>query len=105
MKKMFTKIDKISKPGKRKKRKILIRVLEIPKPTGNLHFQKGEVQEFIEVDWFKDDVGPTQKKYLMHTQDGRDTVEEFIRGKKYFDPKKAYLVLHQSHTFTINYTA
>ena len=84
---------------------MLIRVLEIPPPTGNMHFGKnnGEPQTFIEVDWFRDD--PLDGVQHMFTEEGRERIAKFIRDKKYFDPEKAYLVLHQEHTFTINYKA
>ena len=35
----------------------------------------------------------------------RMAIAEFIRGKRYFDPDKAYLVLHERHSFTIGYSA
>jgi hypothetical protein len=78
----------------------LIRVLEIPPTSGNFHFRGGEAQPFVEVDWFRDDSGPS-----MSTPEGRNSIEAFIKGKKYFDPKKAYLVLHQDATFTLGYLA
>ncbi len=82
----------------------LIRVLEIPKPTGNLHFREGEPQTFIEVDWFRDE-NPLTDDLMMDSEDGRRNITKFIKGKRYFNPDKAYLVLHESHTFTIGYSA
>jgi hypothetical protein len=78
----------------------LIRVLEIPPPSGNFHFGGGERQAFTEVDWFRDDVHD-----MMETAKGRDAIADFIKGKRYFDVAKAYLVLHERHTFTIGYRA
>jgi len=76
-----------------------IRILEIPPSSGNFHFSGGEPQPFIEVDWFRDEDG------MMNDDEGRDQITKFIKGKNYFDPNKAYLVLHQAHTFTIGYSA
>ncbi len=84
---------------------MLIRVLEIPAPTGNFHFGGGEAQIFVEVDWFRDDPSPVQDEPMMVTEEGRKQIADLIRGKKYFNPAKAYLVLHQEHTFTIGYSA
>ena len=78
---------------------MLIRILEIPPSSGNFHFGGGEPQEFVEVDWFRDDA------WLIATEDGRNGIADFIRQKRYFDPSKAYLVLHPTHTFTIGYSA
>ena len=86
---------------------MLIRVLEIPPSTGNFHFSDGEEQIFIEVDWFKDDTSPLDPTSgpMMAYEGGRKQIEEFIKAKKYFNPSKSYLVLHQEHSFTINYSA
>ncbi len=83
----------------------LIRVLEIAPKTGNFHFDGGEPQTFIEVDWFRDDPSPPNEQSMMPTEEGRKQITKFIRGKKYYDPNKAYLILHQEHTFTLNYSA
>ena len=83
----------------------LIRVLEIPPPTGNFHFGGGEVQTFTEVDWFRDEPGMTRSAPAMDSVRGREEIAEFIKGKDYFNPDKAYLVLHQEHSFTIGYSA
>lgn len=80
---------------------MLIRVLEIPPYSGNFHHLGGEPTPFIEVDWFRDDQEPP----MMANEDGREQISDFIKGKKYFDPEKAYLVLHQNHPFTIGYSA
>ena len=86
---------------------MLIRVLEIPPSTGNFHFGGGEIQPFIEVDWFRDEGHPDHDAdfEMMTIQEGRTAVEEMIRRKKYFSPDKAYLVLAQQNTFTIGYSA
>lgn len=82
----------------------LVRIFEIPAPTGKFHFGGGEPQAFVEVDWFRDDPQP----YLTSdfaTIEGRAEIEKFIRAKRYFRPDAAYLVLHQAHSFTIGYSA
>lgn len=78
----------------------LIRVLEIPRGDGNFRFGGGAPQTFVEVDWFRDDSGPS-----MNAADGREEIEAFIRKKNYFSAAKAYLILHQAASFTINYKA
>ena len=78
---------------------MLVRVLEIPSPTGEFHFSGGEAQTFVEVDWFRDD------ECMLSTDEGREQIEVFIRAKNYFDSSKAYLILHQTHPMTINYSA
>lgn len=80
----------------------LIRVLEIPPPSGSYHFGGGELQTFTEVDWFRDDI---EDYPTMATEKGREQIKEFIMAKRYFNSKKAYLVLHQKHSFTIGYRA
>ncbi len=107
---------------------MLIRVLEIAEPTGNFHFGSGEPQTFMEVDWFRDDQppGPWNPSVLrsarllanrheqpmepdspgmMETEEGRAQIADFVKGKRYYDPAKSYLVLHPGHSFTINYSA
>lgn len=87
---------------------MLVRVFEIPPPSGKFHFGGGEMTHFAEVDWFRDDprdFEPDRHTSLFHTEQGRKTIEEFIRHKHYFDPTKAYLVLHPTHSFTIGYKA
>jgi hypothetical protein len=80
---------------------MLIRVLEIPPPTGHFHFGHGEPQTFVEVDWFRDDDdGPDPS-----TEEGRARLTAFLRAKRYFDPRRAYLVLHPRRSFTIGYAA
>lgn len=78
---------------------MLIRVLEIPQSSGNFHFGGAEPQVFHEVDWFRDEHG------MMNTEEGRHQIAEFISKKRYFNNAKAYLVLHQNHSFTIGYSA
>ena len=55
---------------------------------------------FLEVDWFRDD-----EYNMMDTEKGRLQIIDFIKGKRYYTPNKSYLVLHQNHSFTINYSA
>lgn len=78
---------------------MLIRVLEIPASSGSFHFSGAEKQTFLEVDWLRDETG------IMDTKEGRNQIADFIRKKSYFNSNKAYLVLHQNHTFTIGYSA
>ena len=82
----------------------LIRVIEIPESTGNFHFSGGERQAFVEVDWFRDE-NPLTEELMMNSEEGRDQIAEFIKAKWYFNPSKAYLILHESHSFTIGYSA
>lgn len=78
---------------------MLVRVFEIPPPTGNFHFGGGEPQMFLEVDWFRDDIG------MLKTEAGIAACIEFIKLKNYFNPHLAYLVLTQDVSFTIGYSA
>ena len=84
---------------------MLVRILEIPESTGNFHFGGGEPQTFMEVDWFRDEQ-PTEPDSpgMMETEEGRAQIADFVKGKRYYDPAKAYLVLHPGHSFTINYS-
>jgi hypothetical protein len=83
---------------------MLIRVFEIPKPTGTFHFGGGEPQTFVEVDWFRDDPNPMMSPdWGFDTPEGCKNIETEIRGKHYYRPDRAYLVLHPLHPFTINY--
>lgn len=85
---------------------MLIRVLEIPKSSEAFCFGGGHPQTWIEFDWFRDDPSlaiPDQP--TMATAEGRVMIADFIKKKAYFREDKAYLVLHQDHTFTINYEA
>lgn len=86
---------------------MLIRVLEIPKPTGKFHFGGGEPQTFIEVDWFRDDPNPLAPSAwpMMRSEEGRAQIIDHIKSKNYFDPTKAYLVLHPTNPMVINYQA
>ena len=76
---------------------MLVRVFEIPEPSGNRHFGGGEAQSFIEVDWFRDDEG------MMLTDLGRSQMRKFVSEKRYFDSTKAYLILHPIYPTTIGY--
>jgi len=79
---------------------MLIRVLEIPPKTGNFHFNGGEPQVFTEVDWFRDDEYPPGDDPVKWQEDMR----QFIAGKQY-NQGQPLLVLHPTHSFTINYDA
>ncbi len=87
---------------------MLIRVLEIPAPTGNFHFGGGEPQTFIEVDWFQDDTGPDPEGPTLHDyplEEFQSLIIEHVKMKNYYQEGKAYLILHPDRTFTINYDA
>lgn len=84
---------------------MLVRVFEIPAPTGHFHFGGGEPQAFLEVDWFRDDPIAGINVPSFATSDGRAQITAFIKAKRYFSPAKAYLVLHPEHPFTIGYSA
>ncbi len=81
----------------------LVRVLEITSPSGKFHFDGGEPQTFVEVDWFRDEQ-PDDPDW-MQTEEGRTEIANFVKNKRYFDSTKAYLILHQDYSFTINYHA
>ena len=44
-------------------------------------------------------------KRIFTEGNGGDVIADFVKGKRYYDPTKAYLVLHPGHSFTINYSA
>lgn len=79
---------------------MLIRVFEIPDVSAtSFLFSGGKPASFLQVDWFRDECG------MMATEEGRKQIETFIKGKVYYNPGAAYLVLHECHTFTFGYTA
>lgn len=82
----------------------LIRVFEMPAefPRDDC-FAGGNPTTFQMVDWFRDDLG--MMLGMMESESGRSEIAEFIRGKRYIKPDRAYLVLHEKHSFTINYSA
>jgi len=82
----------------------LIRVIEIAPSSGDFYFGGGNPQVWIEVDWFRED-NPPPDWPTIDTVEGRVELKKFIKAKNYFDSSKAYLVLHQEHTFTIGYSA
>ena len=84
---------------------MLIRVLEIAKSNGEFCFGGGNEQVWKEVDWFRDDPPPLGDTQTMDTEEGRAQIIGFIKQKNYYDSSKAYLVLHQNHSVTINYRA
>lgn len=43
--------------------------------------------------------------YAFDTREGRARITDFIKQKRYYDPRKAYLILHPEHPFTIGYSA
>lgn len=65
---------------------MLIRIVELL-PDGG----------FVELQRFRDHLG------LCNTQYGRGRIRDIIEHQPYFDPEKAYLVLHPLCTFTMNY--
>ena len=83
----------------------LVRVFELPSglAVGYL-FGGGRPAIFKEVDWFQDDPA-IEGAPSFATAEGRATIEEFIRQKRYFDPNRSYLVMHEEHPMMINYAA
>lgn len=77
----------------------LIRVFEMPAEFPRVYCFECLETSFQMVDWFRDDLG------MMDVESGRSEIAEFIRGKRYIKPDRAYLVLHERHSFTINYSA
>ena len=77
---------------------MFIRVFELPRfrPAAAYRFGGGMPMPFVEVDWFRDDALP------MTEAANRKEMEVFIRGKRYFKPDRAYLVLHPTHPMVIN---
>jgi len=83
----------------------LIRVFEIPEVLPrDFHFDGGKFITFREVDWFRDDslneagIKPGTDKWVQ-------TLEIHIRGKRYYQAARAFLVLHPHHSITLNYEA
>ena len=92
----------------------LIRVLEIAPPTSEYCFGHGRQRIFVERDWFHDSFAPggevafegeDPRTYSITTEEGRQWLAQHLTEKVYFDPACAYLILHATHTFTINYYA
>ena len=87
----------------------LIRVFEIPPPDGRYCFGGGKSMTFTEVDWFKDSLEmwteemEWRETHSITTSQGRRALRAMIVEKNYFDSTKALLVLHSTHSFTINY--
>jgi hypothetical protein len=81
-------IDLMSAP------RAFVRVYRCPeKLTDGYCFGGGQPITFTNVDWFETLVS-----------EGRKGLEDFIRSKRYFDPKARFLVLadHRDLTFTID---
>jgi hypothetical protein len=83
---------------------MLIRILEMPNFAEGFRFGGNVTATFKDLDWFRDDPHPDDMPELG-TAEWRAYVEDFVRGKKYFNSERAYLVLHPVHPFTINYRA
>ena len=84
----------------------LIRVFEIPQPDGHFRFGGENAFPFIELDSFHDSSQFVQLAVpSITTDEGVALLTASIRGKIYFDPAKAYLVLCPLRSFTIGYTA
>lgn len=80
----------------------LIRVLEMPPWTAIPNYGSGMPRVFMEVDSFPvEDKGRYSPKLL----DGQRELAALLRTKIYWKPDRAYLILHPTHSFTINYTA
>lgn len=84
---------------------MLIRVLELPKFAPGFRFGGNVTATCKDLDWFRDDPVEGVDIPDFGTPEGRAEVETFVRAKKYFNPDRAYLVLHPVHPFTINYSA
>lgn len=80
---------------------MLIRVLVIPKSSGKFCFSGGNLQQWVEVDFFRDD-WLVQKESPEETQ---KNLTAFIKQKPYFHESKAFLVLCEDCTFTVGYHA
>ena len=70
----------------------LIRVLEIAESTGNFHFSDEQPMA-------SDSPG------TMETEEGRAQIADFVKGKPYYDPAKAYLVHDQLFYIVIEKSA
>jgi len=83
---------------------MLVRILEMPPafPRG-FHFGSGQPVVFLEVDWFHLPAGHEGEPDIA-TAEGQAELTQVLRGKIYWKPDRAYLVLHPTHPFTINYT-
>lgn len=86
---------------------MLVRVFKMPVFSGGFRFGGGKPETFIEVDWFRDDpwAADDEKRPRYDTPEGRAAVAAFIKGKNYYVPDCAYLILHPLHPFTIGYSA
>jgi hypothetical protein len=76
----------------------LIRVLQIPAPTGNFHFSGPEHAAFWELDWFRDD-------HMPLSAETREKYERFIREKRYYHDERPLLILGPDYAFTMGYSA
>ena len=74
---------------------MLVRVFQMPDLMSGYLFEGGVPFPFLQVDWFRVEG--------VADEDIRTELTEFIKGKRYYDPERPYLVLHPTHPFTINY--
>ena len=79
----------------------LVRVFEIPPSSNDCSHGGGIPAHFLEVDWFRDD----KVDRFTTGDEGRRQIEVFIRGKGYYKPGQAYLILHPTNSFTMGYPA
>lgn len=73
---------------------MLVRVLEMPEQFSSDYCFKPIPQTFKMVDWFRDDACPGEKELC-----------DFIKAKRYFSPSSKFLVLRETGSFTIGYSA
>lgn len=77
----------------------LIRVFQLPTTFSKDYCFTGIGQVFTMVDWFRDDQG------MMESASGQAELVGFIKKKRYYSEDRAFLVLHERYTLTINYRA
>ena len=83
---------------------MLYRILELPDFSPGFRFGGGVQAICKDLDWFRDNPKPDDMPE-HGTPEWRAYVEKFVRAKYYFNPQRAYLVLHPQFPFTINYFA
>lgn len=83
---------------------MLIRVFEMPEMDVGFCFSGAKPHAFLLVDWFRDEA-PNGGAPKMTTEKGRKQIEKFVKSKSYYNPGSSYLILHESNSITINYSA
>lgn len=79
---------------------MLVRVFQIPPPTGAFCFEGGNLAAFTEIDWFRDDelAHLEREAYIA-------AMTNFLMHKQYYREGVPILILHPLHSFTLNYEA